>query len=462
MTPRVSVIIPTYNNAHFIAQAIESVLAQSFDSYEVIVIDDGSTDDTHELVGRFGAPVRYEKQANAGVSAARNHGINMARGDLVVFLDADDTFYPDKLARQSAMFDADAKLGVVNSGWDIVGESGDVLRERRPWEETPRLDLLAWLTWKPVFPGALMVRHDWLVTVGGFDTNFSQAEDVDLVLRLSLAGAKAAWLHEPTATYRQHAGNAMNNALAQAHGIYAVLEKFFNLPGLPRRIVKREPWVKHYTYLWAAWYLYQAGHRNAVVEFLHHTFQHTRHEADVLVAHWAGQFVRHSARAGDGHEETISMLPLFKQAAGVSDEHWPDVEQALTWWLGVWWYYHDERYEQAARQLGTFADLDRPRLIETAQRCLLISPLSISARQINRFWSDALSQGLMGAAQRHDRTMFHLSGFAHHVWARRWWSACVALGWSVGTSWHPRSWPAWLRFTRTALVYYLGQPRRGK
>ncbi|MDP7349189.1 MAG: hypothetical protein QF735_13175, partial [Phycisphaeraceae bacterium] len=195
---------------------------------------------------------------------------------------------------------------------------------------------------------------------------------------------------------------------------------------------------------------------------LHHTFQHTRHEADVLVAHWAGQFVRHSARAGDGHEETISMLPLFKQAAGVSDEHWPDVEQALTWWLGVWWYYHDERYEQAARQLGTFADLDRPRLIETAQRCLLISPLSISARQINRFWSDALSQGLMGAAQRHDRTMFHLSGFAHHVWARRWWSACVALGWSVGTSWHPRSWPAWLRFTRTALVYYLGQPRRGK
>src|SRR5947209_13220762 len=103
----VSVIIPTYNHGRFIADAIESVLAQTYPVSEIIVVDDGSTDETQEVVEKFGEKVRYIEQANAGVSAARNTGIENSDGDLVAFLDADDTWLPEKIEKQVAKFGAD-------------------------------------------------------------------------------------------------------------------------------------------------------------------------------------------------------------------------------------------------------------------------------------------------------------------------------------------------------------------
>src|SRR5262245_39908172 len=98
--PNVSVVIPSYNSAAYLPAAIDSVLAQTARDLEVIVVDDGSTDDTPDVVARYGPPVRGIRQANAGVAAARNRGIAEARGRYIAFLDADDTWEPVKLERQ--------------------------------------------------------------------------------------------------------------------------------------------------------------------------------------------------------------------------------------------------------------------------------------------------------------------------------------------------------------------------
>ena len=98
--PRVSVIIPTYNREEYVVKAIDSVLGQKFDDYEFIVVDDGSTDNTKEIVNKYGDMIRYIYQHNSGVSAARNTGIKLAKGEWVAFLDSDDEWRPDYLLTQ--------------------------------------------------------------------------------------------------------------------------------------------------------------------------------------------------------------------------------------------------------------------------------------------------------------------------------------------------------------------------
>src|ERR1044072_1794023 len=114
--PLVSVIIPTYNSARFLAESIQSVLGQSFRDFELIVIDDGSTDNTEAVVAAFPEALRYVKKANGGPAAARNFGIREARGDFIAFLDADDFWMSDKLALQVAHFNDHPEYGVVFTG----------------------------------------------------------------------------------------------------------------------------------------------------------------------------------------------------------------------------------------------------------------------------------------------------------------------------------------------------------
>jgi glycosyltransferase involved in cell wall biosynthesis len=103
--PEVSVIIPTYNSANYLTQAVDSVLAQTFRDNEILVVDDGSTDETEDVMRRYNSPVRYIRQKNGGVASARNRGIAESRGRYIAFLDADDTWYPIKLERQLAALD---------------------------------------------------------------------------------------------------------------------------------------------------------------------------------------------------------------------------------------------------------------------------------------------------------------------------------------------------------------------
>src|SRR5262245_17224568 len=126
MAPRVSVVVTAYNQQHYVTATIRSVLDQTFRDYEIIVVDDGSTDETFQELRRFGNQLRLERQANQGVAGARNAGVRCAGGDYVAFLDGDDIWLPDKLERQVRAAAANPQSGLV--AVDGVQFSGDEVR----------------------------------------------------------------------------------------------------------------------------------------------------------------------------------------------------------------------------------------------------------------------------------------------------------------------------------------------
>ena len=297
----ISVVIPTYNCQHYIAKAIESAIAQEVS--EIIVVDDGSTDNTHSVVDEFLSrslqpKLRYVRQPNRGVCAARNHGIRIAQGELVAFLDADDWFLPNKLAKQKALFAADIELGLVQSGWQRVNESGQLIFEVKPWESVPELTLASWLRHKPVLPSALMIRKCWLEKVGGFDPAFRAAEDVELVSRLAVQGCQSAWLKEVAVSYRQRSGSAMGNGLIQASDLSKFLDKFFQQSDLPATAQLLENSVRYHTLVWAAWYLQSTGYLSEMADYLRRAWQHSPYLPAAALVHWVESFTSFSAEAG--------------------------------------------------------------------------------------------------------------------------------------------------------------------
>lgn len=187
--PKVSVIIPTYNREHCIAEAIESVLAQTYGTTEIIVVDDGSTDRTAERVAAYGDRVTYIHQENAGPSRARNRGIRESSGELIAFLDSDDLWLSTKLARQVEEFLKDDELGIVATPV-VFRFPGRKMRANIGSMDTAALrehflDTFLMVT------STVMVRRRCLEEVGLFNEALCYAEDMDLFYRIVRAyGAK--------------------------------------------------------------------------------------------------------------------------------------------------------------------------------------------------------------------------------------------------------------------------------
>jgi len=289
-TPNVSVIIPAYNCEDYIAQAVESVLIQEDCLVEIVIIDDGSPDNTEAVLEPYSDRIRYVKQKNQGVAAARNHGIAIAKGDYVAFLDADDYFFPDKLSQQAEILDKRPDIGIIHSGWQRVDHLGNKLLDVRPWEQTPELDLVNWLRWKPVLPSAMMFRREWLQYVGGFDPRFPPAEDTNLVLKLALKGCKTAWLKRITVYYRQHESSAMHKGLPQARSLMAVTDDFFSQPNLPPEVRLMEHSVRHGTLVWIAWYLHYTGHQTEMNQYLQQAWNYRPNSGIETLITWIESF----------------------------------------------------------------------------------------------------------------------------------------------------------------------------
>jgi glycosyltransferase involved in cell wall biosynthesis len=184
--PRVSVVIPTYNSAAMVKEAIDSVLAQTYSDFEVVVMDDGSTDDTESVVRQFGDRVRYFKQENQGVSAARNAGIKRSRGDYLAFLDSDDLWLTEKLAEQIPLLERDPKLGLVYCDWTVV--SGRTLLQSSYLKGLPAASGYVFdelIQSGFILTSGVVMRRAGLNDVGNFDTSLTIAQDYDLWLRIS-------------------------------------------------------------------------------------------------------------------------------------------------------------------------------------------------------------------------------------------------------------------------------------
>ncbi|MGD1808134.1 glycosyltransferase family 2 protein [Dapis sp. BLCC M126] len=294
--PQVSVVLPVYNEKHYIAQAIKSILNQSYTDYEIIVVDDGSTDGTRQTLECYSNKINYIYQRNQGSAAARNRGIEAAKGDLIAFLDADDFFNsPDKLSQQVTYFNQDFELGSVHTGWQLVDIHGKGISDIHPWEYAPKLDLETWLKWKPVLTSTMMVRRSWLVSVGGFDAALRQCHDVDLVLRLAIEGCKFEWLREIAVAYRLHKGNTTANSRQQGQYAIVVLDKFFARDDLPVSICQIEPEVRYHTLVWVAWYQYYHGNYKGMAEYLRDSLKYTPYWRGETIADWVSKFTLFSS-----------------------------------------------------------------------------------------------------------------------------------------------------------------------
>ena len=209
----VSVIIPTYNYGRFIGEAIESVLAQTCPIAEIIVVDDGSTDGTEDVVRRFGDKIRYIKQPNAGVCAARNKGIEISSGELIGFLDADDSWLPEKVEKQVAKFAEDAGFGLVHCGMrEFEGETGETIMLHLDGQEGWVANDLVLFENATVYVNGSMwiVKRDVLDDVGGFDTRLKNGEDWEFCLRVARK-YKVGFVAETLVNYRNHGVSATNN-----------------------------------------------------------------------------------------------------------------------------------------------------------------------------------------------------------------------------------------------------------
>jgi tetratricopeptide (TPR) repeat protein len=324
---QVSVIIPSYNQAHFVASTVESVLAQTYPGVEIIVVDDGSTDDTHTVLAAYRDRIRTIRQENRGLAGARNTGFHASRGDYLLFLDSDDVIHPDKLASHVSFLEAERSFGLSYSAWQHVNEDGtQVLGEVRPNKQGQLLKELLRREFF-FFASTAVIRRECLERVGLFDESLEWSEDADMWLRLARAGYAFGYLDQPFLQYRIHGGSMTAHVTPrQVQAWQACLEKFFADPDLPDDIRALEPEVYCILHYETAGRYYRVG---AVDQAQHHLRQAIR-TCTSLDGEWLLQWIAGTAldprtrcpeqfidRVFDNlPAEAITLRPLRRRAHG--------------------------------------------------------------------------------------------------------------------------------------------------
>ncbi len=194
----VSIVIPAYNAAWCINRSVDSALDQTYGLCEVIVVDDGSTDDTASHLFRYGEAIRIVRKDNGGLPSARNAGIAAARGEFVAFLDADDWWLQAKIERQVALLRKRPEVGFCSTAAEIVGSDGSPLNQWACPNTNPNVleNIFENLSLIPGSGSGVMLRHSLLAHVGLFDSDLRSLEDVDMWMRLTAIGGYAC-ISEP-------------------------------------------------------------------------------------------------------------------------------------------------------------------------------------------------------------------------------------------------------------------------
>ncbi len=246
MRPHVSVLMAAKNYARFIPQAIESTLAQSVDDWELVIVDDGSTDATPQVVKPFlnDPRIRYFRSDSLGQSRAKNLCYRLSRGEYLAYLDADDAWAPAKLARQLELFAANPKLGVCSTGRWLMDEKGTIQesRDRKGVEQKPERSL-AVAALSEIFLknsicfSSVMVRRGVFESVGAFDPEFDLSIDYDLWLRVAPHFEFAA-IDEPLVYYRTGHGNLSQKLCDRVGTAEAIKARCIRRNELPSGVIR--------------------------------------------------------------------------------------------------------------------------------------------------------------------------------------------------------------------------------
>lgn len=224
--PAVSIVIPAFNASWCIRRAVDSVLAQTFTDFELIVVDDGSTDETAEILRSYGDALRVVSQPNGGMSCARNAGIRIARGRYIAFLDADDRWLPAKLERQVKLLDDRPALAFCAATATLEDPDGNVLGA---WGcsgsgTASVADVFAAHALIAGGASSVLARRDLVGTLGGFDETLFGAEDTDLWIRLAALGHFAC-IPEALVVVLKRPGSASRNRQRMRAGALAMTHK---------------------------------------------------------------------------------------------------------------------------------------------------------------------------------------------------------------------------------------------
>jgi len=236
-SPEVSVIIPAYNIAQFIKETVESVLAQTFGNYEVIIVNDGSPDtaELEKALRPYREKINYVKQENRGAGAARNAGLRLARGRYVAFLDGDDAWYPVFLEKQLELINSDGGYDLVYANALLDGDSpwaGKTYMDRDPSTGAATFEALIAERCSPITSGVL-ARLQPILDVGLFDESLRNSQDFDLWVRLAkLRQARLGYQRTVLLKHRTRAGSLASDGIKSVEGELKVLKKIRSWPDL--------------------------------------------------------------------------------------------------------------------------------------------------------------------------------------------------------------------------------------
>ena len=236
--PKVSVVIPAYNQAEFLVKALQSVLNQTYTDFEIIVVDDASPDHTSEVVTQFDDPrvMFVTHEVNRGLPAARNTGIRAASGELIALLDADDYFHPQKLQAHVNFLTRNPEVGVsYNARYELQHSSSEIRELYRP---PLILDLTDFVLGFPITPSDMVIRREWAFRVGLFDEScVCGGEDLDFLCRLALAGCQFASVNRALNFRRFHSGRRRKNLACRLDDYIRALEKTFDDQRCPKDVL---------------------------------------------------------------------------------------------------------------------------------------------------------------------------------------------------------------------------------
>ena len=243
--PTVSVALAVYNAEKYLAAAIDSILNQTFPDFELIVINDGSTDKSLKILQRYAdrdPRIRLFSRENRGIAKTRNELTQLAQGELIAVMDADDVMMPDRLANQVAFLGSHPEVVCVGGAHDFIDEAGRVLFRKEDPSDDGTIQQLALQGYTPINHPSAMIRRDALLQIGGYPENMATVGDLDLFLRLGEIG-KLANLTVTVLQYRQHAASVSERKqLAQIEDKRQACQRAWQRRGIQGEFTETQPW----------------------------------------------------------------------------------------------------------------------------------------------------------------------------------------------------------------------------
>jgi hypothetical protein len=327
------------------------------------------------------------------------------------------------------------------------------IRDFAPWHNRPRLDLKAWLLSSPGLFGAMLFRRTWLEKVAGpFDETLRRSEDIDLLLRLGLAGCPMAWFEAITLNYRQHAASVTRDpALTEAYAD-TVLDKFFATERLPGSIRSLERNARFNRLVWVAWTLRGSGVPAKVAAYLRRALDVSPYGPETTVLMWSNAFATMSPHEL-GRDEWQVLLSAMQLAAPNHAAPWARSRAALEWWMRTWGHYVDGDRPAGDRGLAGFRSAPPAELVELARLSLMMTPADVMLDAIAWFWAGACSAGMVPARERSAVAGLYLTAFGQSALGGQRSIAVRALWHALRTSSGPPAIRAWFGFLANAASY---------